>query len=203
MEIIKKDNRIKANNQTPLIYFPQISRRIPTWLQNFDFKAMLLILFISLIGLNITTDSKKYSNNQKQLHFAVLRHPYSSTTHEKLGQYYLDKNREFAESEYILAQEYYLEQKIVPFADVLGQKSTPRDTWLNIEKEKEQVRSQIEYWYKIQEKYPDYSYSLLKQASLYYVLDEKLTSKGLLERVLITNPNDKTAVSLLRKLSSP
>ena len=147
-------------------------------------------------------DSKKYSNNQKQLHFAVLRHPYSSTTHEKLGQHYLDKNREFAESEYILAQEYYLPQT-APLADVLGQKSTPKDTWLSIETEREQKESQIRFWSKIQEKYPDYNYSLLKQASLYYILGEQTTSKGLLERILVTNPSEKEAAALLRKINSP
>lgn len=164
------------------IKFPQINRKLT---------AFLLILVLAPMGLaNLMQNLIFEKNDEKKLRFEVMRYPYISVLHEKLGSYYLGINNEAAQREYILAQS----------SRVLGAQNSPWQTWQDILKIQNSQDLEIKYWEKVLLSYPDYTYASLKLAVLNLQKGNSEKARNYLSLMIAKNPTDETAKKLVERL---
>ena len=174
------------------IQFPQINRRLTA--------GFWFLIFLILIGTNLLQDSIFRPTKEKKLRLEILQNPTISSLHEKLGQYYLITNEKAAENEYKIAQEYYHPEEVFRGTNVLGDQSTPWQTWKNSLTQKNNMLNELSYWEKIKNIYPDYIYSYLKLAVLHTQKGEIDKARVYLTTVLQTDPTNQIAFKLLQKL---
>ena len=115
----------------PLLKFPHFIRRISARIPFRPIKYFLWILIACALVINLLPDQLLGWEEEKQLRLAIMANPESSILHEKLGQHYLNINRERAEKEYYLAEIYY-EAPNQPERQILGERSSPWQTWTNL-----------------------------------------------------------------------
>lgn len=174
------------------IQFPQINRRITA--------SVGLIVILIYLGLNLYPEITISKTYEKNLQTALLKNPTNSFFHEKLGQYYLEKDNIQAEREYKLAQKYYQSQITFSNTNVLGSQSSPWQTWLNYIEKKQNLDREIQYWEKVSQIYPQYFYADLKLASLFWEKGEKEKAKSRLEKILLIDPANQTVSKILLKI---
>lgn len=179
------------------IQFPQINRKLTAGLP--AQASIWLILFITVLGANLLQSRIFSLTREKKLQQQLLQDPAISSSHEKLGQYYLGVNEKAAEKEYKLAQEYYHPQEVFKGTSVLGDKSSPWQTWTNLLAKKKSRENEQSYWEKITEVYPNYLYAFLKLAVLHFQKGETDKANTFLGKVLQTDPTNQTALKLQQK----
>lgn len=173
------------------IQFPQINRKLTA--------GIWIILFITVLSTNLFQSRIFSLTREKKLQQQLLQDPAISSSHEKLGQYYLGVNEKAAEREYNLAQEYYHPQEVLNDTSVLGDKSNPWQTWTNLLANKKSRENEQSYWEKITEVYPDYIYAYLKLAVLHFQKGETDKANAFLTNVIQTDPTNQTAFKLQQK----
>ncbi|MBI3954915.1 hypothetical protein HY338_00595 [Candidatus Gottesmanbacteria bacterium] len=177
--------------------FPHINRKITAFFKTLKFGYFGLIIFLFMIGLNLLSDTLPRSKEQK-LQYDILKNPYLSTPHQKLAEFYLDKNQAGAEKEYYLATEMFQRQNSLN-DKYLGIESSPWETYLNLLKNKSLVEENQILWEKIKNTFPDYEYAYLKLSSLYTKLGKKEKAYQILAEALKINPGNMEARSLQKK----
>ena len=125
--------------------FPHISR---------FFSASLLLWLGALFSLNILLWTKQQRNSAV---LAVLKAPWSPTTHEQLAQQYRQEGR---------SEQAVTELKL---ASVLGT-TTYRDQITQWESERAQKEAATAYWRTVADKHPNYRDAFVILASLSYEL---------------------------------
>jgi tetratricopeptide (TPR) repeat protein len=181
------------------IYFPHIPRIISARTFLRGIKILIVTFIFAILNLNIMANLLKNPDKIETLKSKIMREPFNYSLHESLAQNYLALNSKAAEHEFLLAQSLVGKQNSSS-QNVLGESSSPWQTWNNIKNYREDVKSEISYWKEFSKLYPEYSYSYLKQAYYYYELGNKEQTLDLINKVLDKNPNDKNAILLLEKL---
>lgn len=183
-----------------LLHFPHIIRRITVSLTFIKFKYFFGLFFFLLLLPNLWQNRIYPPSEEKNLRFAIIKNPTLSSLHEKLGQYYLSINEEEAKKEYLLAEEFYKEQNLsTGDPKVLGNLSSPWQTWKNIKEQKQILYKSYTYWEEVLKKFPDYQYALLKLAAINLQLGNKDNAVAQLQKLLKQSPNNKEALELLAK----
>lgn len=177
--------------------FPHINRKITAPLKTLKFGYFCIFIFLFIIGINLLSDSLPRSREQI-LQNEVLKHPFESTPHQKLAEFYLDKNQEQGEKEYYLASEMFQRQNSVN-DKYLGIESSPWETYLNLLKNRSLLEEDLSLWEKIKTALPDYEYAYLKLSDLYLRLGEKEKSLQILSEVLKINPGFQEAERAQKK----
>ncbi len=175
------------------IQFPQINRKLTA--------GLWLLLFLTVISTNLLQGKIFNLTQEKKLQQQVLQNPTISSSHEKLGQYYLGINEKVAEREYKLAQEYYHQPEISGGTSVLGESSSPWQTWTNLIAKKKSRDNEQSYWEKIIEVYPDYIYAYLKLAVLHFQKGEADKANSFLSNIIQADPTNQTAIKLQQKFN--
>jgi tetratricopeptide (TPR) repeat protein len=189
----------KMLSRITAINFPHIPRIIPASLLYLGIKMSIVFILILFILTSLITDFMKHLNNEKKLKIQIMSDPLNYVLHEKLAEEYLKKNSTYSEHEYLLAQAYF-SNNISDSNSVLGTRSSPYETWMNIKNFRKDVDNELFYWKKITESFPGYSYGYLKQAYGYFRLGNNEKSLQLLENALQNNPADKNALMLKSKI---
>ncbi len=191
----------KLDTLKPLISlvrkFPHINRKITASFKTLKLGYFGLIIFLFMIGLNLLSETLPQTSEQK-LQYDILKNPYLSTPHQKLAEFYLNKNQAGAEKEYFLATEMFRRRNSVN-DKYLGIESSPWETYLNLLKNKSLVEENQRLWEKIKNALPDYEYAYLKLSSLYTNLGEKEKADQILREALKINPGNMEARSLQKK----
>lgn len=161
-------------------------------------RGLSLFILISIISINIYYD--KYFNelNRNKALNQVLIDPYESEYHVRLAKEYLEVNSDFAEKEYLLADELFNEMN--QSSGVLGVQTSPALTWSQIKFQQENHMDNIKYWKKIIEKFPDYRYGYLAVASYYFEIGDKENSLLYLNKLFSLNPADSQGLELKEKM---
>jgi tetratricopeptide (TPR) repeat protein len=189
----------KILSRITVINFPHIPRIIPASLFYKGIKMSTVFILILFILTSLITDFVKHLSNEKKIQIQIMSDPLNYVLHEKLAEEYLKKNSASSEHEYLLAQAYFSNNSSGSNS-VLGAKSSPYETWLNIKNFRKDIDNELFYWKKITESFPSYSYGYLKQAYGYFRLGNNEKSLQLLENALQNNPADKNALMLKSKI---
>lgn len=178
--------------------FPHINRELT---------AGLLISVILLVSiLNVLQNKLFKMDNEKKLRMAIMKNPQISSSHEKLGQYYLGKSMEAAKREYLLAQEYFIPPYTSQKTNVLGSQSPPAragspwQTWQEVADKIQNLDSDIKYWENVSHAYPDYLFADLKLALLSLRKGRNEKANNYLKDIVKNDPTDRNAINLLEKL---
>lgn len=177
--------------------FPHINRKITASFKTLKLGYFGLIIFLFIIGINLFSDSLLKSPEQ-MLQNDILKNPFRSMSHQKLAEFYLDKNLDAAEKEYYLASETFQRQNSVN-DKYLGIESSPWETYLNLLKNRSFLEEDLSLWEKTKTTLPDYEYAYLKLSDLYLRLGEKDKAGQILSEVLKINPGYQEAVGLQKK----
>lgn len=178
---------------------PHISRRITAPVPNAKKTLVLFVILTTIFTANLIYEYQKSPDMEKSLQQLILRNPSDSKLHEKLGGYYLTINKNAAKREFDLAQEYY-SYSLTPPINILGIETQPADRFKEITDSREKIMKEIEYWEKISLFLPEYSYSTMKTAVLYYQLDDKVKTNELTKLLLWQMPGDKLVQKIVDRL---
>lgn len=179
--------------------FPHIKRSISALIPTGMVKSFFLFCLLTITVINLFYSFFSNPTIEENLKLSLMLNPQNSSLHERLGQYYVGINSQAAQKEYQLAEIYYI-RNYHENSQVLGEQSSPWQTWLNLLSQKEKIRGEIKSWEKLQSLYPDYTYIQMKLAALYYLLGEKDKSREYLQKVLIEKPLDGSALKLAKEL---
>ncbi len=164
------------------IQFPQINRKLT---------AAIFLLLLSLTSFLNLLQSRLFETSEgEKLNQAVLQNPRLSRLHQNLGQYYLGSDREAAQREYELAQEYYTSEST----------PNPRQTWQKIEDKIRNLSQEDKYWEKVKEVYPYYLYAKLNLVIINLEKGETNKAKSYLTEVITQDPTNETAVKIWEQL---
>lgn len=178
--------------------FPHINRKITAPLKTLKFGYFGLIIFLFIIGINLFSETPALKTKEQILQNNVLQNPFRGTPHQKLAEFYLDKNLAAAEKEYYLASETYQMQNNTN-DKYLGIESPPWETYLNLLKNRSLLEQDFFIWEKIKTALPDYEYAYLKISDLYDRLGEKGKAGQILSEVLKINPGYQEAERAQKK----
>lgn len=191
--------KVNLGKFLPLPKFPHFKRK-------FNATPLILVLKYSLwtfiyvcVLTNLLTSQLFEADEEKSLRLSILKNPKQASLHEKLGQYYLSRNKKEAQKEYELAQNYYtlLEPQT---NNVLGAQISPREKWSKITSKREKLEQEEKYWQSVQQKLPDYIYATLKFTTLNYQLGNKEKAKEYLESALKQDPGNQMVLEITERL---
>ncbi len=198
LDVLKQLLKTKIKSPVSLSgKFPHINRKITASLKTLKLGYFCFFIFLFIIGLNLLSDSLPRSH-QQILQNEVLKYPFRSMPHQKLAEFYLDKNLDAAEKEYYLASESFQRQNSVN-DKYLGIESSPWETYLNLLKNRSLLEEDLSLWENIKTTLPDYEYAYLKLSNLHLRLGEKDKAGQILSEVLKINPGYQEAVDLQKK----
>ena len=195
---------LKTKIKSPVSFsrkFPHINRKITAPLKTLKLGYFGLIIFLFIIGINLFSEMPTLKSHEQILQNGVLQNPFRGMPHQKLAEFYLDKNLAAAEKEYYLASETHQRQNNVN-GKYLGIESPPWETYLNLLKNRSILEENLFLWVKIKTALPGYEYAYLKIADLYNRLGEKGKAGEILSEVLKINPAYQEAEKVQKKLGS-
>lgn len=168
----------------PTQQFPHKKRKLTA--------PILTALFIFLAVLNVAHSQFFVKTRESELKVEIMRAPFISSLHERLGQYYLGSFNKEAKREYLLAQEFY--------PNVLGASASPEDTWKSLENKIQNLESERKFWERVKTLYPSYLYSYLKLAILDLQKNDRKNAYKNITTVLKLDPGNIEAANLLKTM---
>ncbi len=139
---------------------------------------------------------------EKKLRRQILLWPYQESVHRNLANYYLFFNAQAAKNEYLLAQDlYFFSLSASNHPNLLGMQSSPWQSWLEIENQRQRLESQLYKWQVVLAGFPDFQYAKLQLANLYYQLGDKDKALEILTTLCEENPHRSDYLNLLQQLN--
>lgn len=183
----------------PFSKFPHFLRVFPARLFVLGLQTTLWLFLYLCLLFNLLNNYLVKTDEEKTLRLSIMKNPKEARFHEKLGEYYLSINKEEAEKEYTLAQEYYLLSEPQK-NNVLGVQTSPWERWTEIATKREKLKQQVEYWEKIHRRLPNYLFAITKLTTLNYQLGDKEKAKDYLEIASKEDPVNQIALEMAERL---
>lgn len=172
----------------------------PHFSLKFHAYPILLVLIVLGIILNLLHTPIFGETREKILKRQIMQMPKVSMVHEKLAQFYLGINYIEAEKEFYIAEELYTPEANFDAENILGNQSSPWQTWINLNSTQQNLENEIQYWESVNRANPGYQYANLKLAVLHFQLGNKDKTREYLESVLKNSPANEEALKLKNKI---
>lgn len=182
------------------IHLPHINRKFTAGflgkLLKYGLLSGLTALIIVNLGYRLVSQ-----NPEAQYQLEILKNPFRSEVHERLANWYFDRNQSLSQREFKLADEYFTvtQQKD---NQVLGIDTSPLARWNKLVNSQQQITTDIVFWEKIKKIYPDYLFADINLSKLYYQKQDFAKSRTILDKLIEENPGFTLAQELQKEIRS-